>query len=110
MAVIPFPSRQTPYFPNAKAVIDFARSMNNVGILTEQHRLEPQITDAMLDEWRKQQAWTAWKYSMTDAKCQMPTQSSSGRSHCFCGEEITIAGVSDHVYAEHMGTKQAAIA
>ena len=40
MIVIPFPPRQTPYFPNAKAVIDFARSMDNVGILTEQHRLE----------------------------------------------------------------------
>ena len=40
MTVIPFPPRQTPYFPNAKAVIDFARSMDTVGILSEQHRLE----------------------------------------------------------------------
>ncbi len=39
MTVIAFRQRQTPYFPNAKAVIDFARSMNNVGILTEEHRL-----------------------------------------------------------------------
>lgn len=40
MTVIPFPKRQTPYFPNAKAVIDFARTMENVGTLTEEHRLE----------------------------------------------------------------------
>lgn len=40
MTVIPFPPRQTPYFANAKAVIDFARTMDNVGILTEQQRLE----------------------------------------------------------------------
>lgn len=40
MSVVPFPERQTPYFADVKAVIDFARSMNNVGILTEEHRLE----------------------------------------------------------------------
>jgi len=40
MVVIPFPPRQTPYFPDIKAVIDFARSMDNVGILKEEHRLE----------------------------------------------------------------------
>ena len=40
MSVVPFPQRQTPYFADVKAVIDFARSMNNVGILTEEHRLE----------------------------------------------------------------------
>lgn len=40
MTVIPFSPKQTPYFENTKAVIDFARSMHNVEILTEQHRLE----------------------------------------------------------------------
>jgi len=40
MTVVPFPQRQTPYFPDVKAVIDFARSTQNVGILSEQHRLE----------------------------------------------------------------------
>ena len=40
MTVVPFPKRQTPYFADVKSVIDFARSMDNVGILTEEHRLE----------------------------------------------------------------------
>ena len=68
--------------------------------------LQPQITEAMLDEWRKHQAWTAWKYAMIDAGCRLPTQSTTGRARCFCGAEITIAGFTDHVYAEHMGAKQ----
>ena len=42
-------------------------------------RLRPQITPEMRDEWRKQQAWTAWKYAMWDAKCRMPAQSTTGR-------------------------------
>ena len=40
MTVIPFPERQTPYFADATAVIDFAKSLQNVRILSEQHRLE----------------------------------------------------------------------
>ena len=40
MSVVPFPERQTPYFADAKSVIDFARTMESVGILTEEHRLE----------------------------------------------------------------------
>lgn len=40
MSVIPFPERQKPYFADVKAVVDFARSMDNVGILSEEHRLE----------------------------------------------------------------------
>lgn len=69
--------------------------------------LQPQITPAMLDEWRKDRAYTKWKYAMRDAGCQMPTQSSTGISGCFCGAEITIASVRDHVYSAHMGTKAA---
>jgi len=65
-------------------------------------RLRPQITPAMRDEWRKQQAWTAWKYTMWDTKCRMPTQSTTGRARCFCGTEITTAGIPEHVYAAHM--------
>ena len=68
-------------------------------------RLQPQLTPAMMDEWRKQQAWTDWKYAMQDAHCELPTQTTTGISRCFCGAEITIAGFTDHVYAKHMGAK-----
>ena len=64
-------------------------------------RLQPQITPAMIAEWREQQAFTAWKYAMWDAGCQMPTQSKVGRSKCYCGKEITVAGLASHVYGQH---------
>jgi hypothetical protein len=45
---------------------------------------------------------TAWKYAMWDAGCKLPTQTAEGRSRCFCGAEITIANIDEHVYAAHM--------
>ena len=65
-------------------------------------RLQPQITPAMLTEWREHQAFTAWKYAMIDAGCQMPTQSTTGKSHCVCGSEIRIVNVLEHIRATHM--------
>jgi hypothetical protein len=34
--------------------------------------------------------------------CRLPTQERSGRSRCFCGAEIGVASVGEHVYAVHM--------
>lgn len=65
-------------------------------------QLRPHITPAMRDAWRQQQAWTAWKYAMWDARCKMPAQITSGVSRCFCGVEIRTANAPDHVYAAHM--------
>ena len=79
------------YFDEAKAAFHIAWD-----------RLRPQITLAMIEEWRAHQAFTAWKYAMWDAGCQMPTQTTTGKSQCFCGSEITIAGVPAHVYAKHL--------
>ncbi len=39
---------------------------------------------------------------MWDSGCGLPTQEPSGRSHCFCGVEIDIAGTHRHVYATHL--------
>jgi hypothetical protein len=70
--------------------------------------LLPHRSEADFEAWRKQRAFTAWKYAMHDAGCRMPTQSTTGRSRCFCGTEIDIAGVDDHVYAAHMKDRQTA--
>jgi hypothetical protein len=59
----------------------------------------PKCTEA---DFRRQEAWTAWKYAMWDAGCRMPTQSTSGRARCFCGATIDIQGTATHVYAAHM--------
>lgn len=64
-------------------------------------RLRPQITPAMLDEWRYYNAFTRWKYAMWDAGSKLPTQMTSGRSRCFCGSEIGIKEVPQHVRESH---------
>lgn len=64
-------------------------------------RIEPQIPAEAYAAHRHQRAFTAWKYAMFDSGLPMPTQLTSGRSKCFCGAEITIAGVDDHVAAAH---------
>ena len=42
--------------------------------------LQAQITPAMIDEWRKHQAFMTWKYAMWDSDCRMPTQTTTGKS------------------------------
>ena len=61
-------------------------------------------TDADFQEWRAAQAFTAWKYRMWDTGHRLPTQSTDGRSKCFCGAALTIASVPDHVRSAHLET------
>jgi hypothetical protein len=63
----------------------------------------PKCSQADFDEYRRSVAWNSWKYAMWDKGCRMPMQSTDGRSRCFCGEPIDIAGSAQHVYAAHMG-------
>jgi hypothetical protein len=58
-------------------------------------------TEADFQAWRYQRDSTAWKYAMWDAGLKMPTQLPSGRSKCFCGADLTISGVPDHVRSAH---------
>jgi hypothetical protein len=62
----------------------------------------PHCTEADFTENRRERAATAWKYRMCDTRHKLPTQLSSGRSACFCGAELTIAGVDDHIRRAHM--------
>ena len=61
-------------------------------------------TDADFQEWRYAQASTAWKYRMWDTGHRLPTESTDGRSKCFCGAGLTIGGAPDHVRSAHMET------
>jgi len=54
-----------------------------------------------IQAWRYQRDSTAWKYAMWDARMKLPTQLPTGRSKCFCGADLTINGVTDHVRAAH---------
>jgi hypothetical protein len=67
-------------------------------------RLLPTLKESDFQEYRREHAWTAWRYAMWDAGYRMPTQTPSGRSRCFCGAEINTAGASEHVYAAHVET------
>jgi hypothetical protein len=60
-------------------------------------------TAADFQDWRAAKAFTAWKYRMWDADHRLPTQSSDGRSICFCGAGLTIGGMADHVRSAHVG-------
>jgi hypothetical protein len=61
-------------------------------------------TEADFQAWRYQQASTAWKYRMWDTRHKLPTQLPGGRSTCFWGAEMSIAGVSDHIRATTLGS------
>lgn len=65
-------------------------------------RVAPTVTEAERDAFRYQEAFAAWKYAMWDAKCRMPTQSTNGRSKCYCGADITINETGDHIRSCHM--------
>jgi hypothetical protein len=45
---------------------------------------------------------------MHDTGTSLPTQKASGRSRCFCGAEIDIKGVDQHVPEAHMTEQQPA--
>jgi hypothetical protein len=64
-------------------------------------RLRPRLTEADFETHRQHLAFVAWKYRMRDCGCRMPTQESDGRSRCFCGVAIDIAGVERHIYTAH---------
>ena len=66
----------------------------------------PLCTDADFVEYRRQRAWTAWKYAMHDAGLPLPTQLASGRARCFCGAAIDIAVTDIHVQNAHMMDSQ----
>jgi hypothetical protein len=63
--------------------------------------LLPTLAEADFQRWRNQCDFTSWKYRMWDCGCRMPTQNPDGRSRCFCGEVIDIAGADRHILAAH---------
>jgi hypothetical protein len=67
----------------------------------------PRCTEADFIAYRRQRAWTAWKYAMHDAGLPMPTQSSSGRARCFCGAAIDIVVTDRHIYDAPMDSQHA---
>jgi hypothetical protein len=58
-------------------------------------------TEADFQAWRHQRDSTAWKYAMWDRGFKLPTQLASGRSKCFCGADLTICNVTDHIQVAH---------
>jgi hypothetical protein len=68
----------------------------------------PRCTEKDFEEYRRQRAWTTWKHAMHHAGLPLPTQSTVGRSRCFCGAAIDIPGLLEHVHAVHMTDLQPA--
>lgn len=65
--------------------------------------VEPTLSVENYEEWRRHRDWTTWKDRMWKEGCPLPTQSKEGTSRCFCGAEITIAGMTAHIAAVHRG-------
>ena len=68
----------------------------------------PLCSEGDFTEHRRQRAWTGWKYAMHDRGLPLPTQSSDGRTPCFCGAAIDIKGVDHHIREAHMTDLQPA--
>jgi hypothetical protein len=60
-------------------------------------------TEADFREYRRHRASHAWMRAMWDAGCRLPTQTADGLSRCFCGADIDMASMDEHIYAAHMG-------
>jgi hypothetical protein len=62
----------------------------------------PTCTEQDFLAYRRERASTAWKHAMWAAPALLPTQNPAGRSHCFCGAEITVKTMTQHIYECHM--------
>jgi hypothetical protein len=67
-----------------------------------EEKMLPQCTEADFLVNRRHRAGTAWKYKMWETCCKLPTQTTDGRSKCYCGAEITIATIDEHVNTHHI--------
>ena len=58
-------------------------------------------TESDFQQYRHQRDFTAWKYAMHDAGRPLPTATTSGLSHCFCGASIDNEGLNRHIREHH---------
>lgn len=65
-------------------------------------KLQPTLSEAQFEEWRRSRDFHAWKNRMWAEKCRMPTQNQNGQSTCFCGAPISI-GCEEHIHTVHRG-------
>lgn len=79
---------------------DFAQARADLG--RAWCELLPKITEGDFAQHRRERAMTAWKYEMWNAGYKLPTQLPELKSVCFCGAEIDVRGVPEHVYTEHL--------
>jgi hypothetical protein len=62
----------------------------------------PRCTDADFEGYRRQRAWTRWKYTMQETGHKLPTRVPELRSRCFCGADIDLTIMDRHVIAAQM--------
>jgi hypothetical protein len=61
--------------------------------------LQPKLSEADFQAYRRQRAFVSRKYAMWENGCKLPTQLPGGQSQCFCGAPIDIPGTERHVYS-----------
>lgn len=65
-------------------------------------KLQPTLSEAQFEDWRRNRDFQAWKNRMWAEKCRLPTQNQNGQSTCFCGAPISIA-CEEHIHTVHRG-------
>ena len=65
-------------------------------------QLEPRLSEAQFELWRRDRDFHAWKQRMQAAGLRIPTQIANDQSTCFCGTPITFA-IEVHIYTAHRG-------
>ncbi|MBR1187278.1 hypothetical protein [Bradyrhizobium sp. AUGA SZCCT0160] len=72
--------------------------------------IQPRCTEEDFASYRQQRAWNRWKQKMWETGCKLPTQSTDGRSTCYCGATIDTVTMDRHIYAAHLTEEEQASA
>jgi len=73
-----------------------------LGFEADWNTLLAEIPQGAFEQYRHHRALHTWKETMWAAGLPLPTQVASGRSQCYCGAEIDVRSVDQHIDAEHM--------
>ena len=96
-----FPKSERPGEIRSGTAATFEQAREAFGRAWQQDYL-PTCTEQDFLAYRRRRAFEAWKHAMWAAPALLPTQTSDGRSRCFCGAEITLTTTEPLVYEAHM--------
>jgi hypothetical protein len=61
----------------------------------------PRLSQGQLQEWLDHHNMVAWKRQVHDRGLPLPTQRADSQACCFCGIEITLRNMNQHILRQH---------